>query len=82
MAGRVRPPVMEGAAEFCWDWLVEDDKRPLVTVAGCSPELEFLHLDANGAEQRAGIPMGPAMDLAMVRERFGNRIRVASSKAN
>jgi alpha-L-fucosidase 2 len=67
-------PVMKGAAEFCSDWLVDDGKGRLVTAAGNSPEIGFDYTDEAGNRKRAGVTMGPTMDLAIIRELFANCI--------
>ena len=63
-------PVIRGAAEFHAAWLVDDGAGNLVTAAGVSPENTFLYRDQNGALQKAGVCMGPTMDIAITRELF------------
>jgi alpha-L-fucosidase 2 len=70
-------PMMKGAAEFLSDWLVDDGHGHLVTAAGVSPENRFVYTDASGQKQMAGVVMGPTMDLAIVRELFGNCIQAS-----
>jgi len=70
-------PLMRGAAEFYLDWLVEDSQGRLLTPAGVSPENRFRYRDANGRLRTAGVCMGPTMDLAIIRELFGNLIRAS-----
>ena len=70
-------PIMKGAAEFLSDWLVEDGKGHLVTAAGVSPENTFRYTDREGKRQTAGVCQGPTMDLAIVRELFGNFIEAS-----
>ncbi len=72
-------PLMKGAAEFYLDWLVDDGHGHLVTAAGNSPEIGFSYIDDTGKKQRAGVSMGPTMDLAIVRELFTNCIRAAET---
>lgn len=59
-------PLLRGAAEFCLDWLIEDDQGNLVTAPSTSPENTFT--TPNG--QIAGVSMGSTMDLAIIRELF------------
>ncbi|MEX2260665.1 MAG: glycoside hydrolase family 95 protein [Bryobacteraceae bacterium] len=61
---------MKGAAEFCADWLVDDGKGRLVTAASNSPEIDFHYTGSNGVNKRAGVSMGPTMDLAIIRHLF------------
>jgi alpha-L-fucosidase 2 len=70
-------PIMKGAAEFLSDWLVDDGKGRLVTAAGVSPENVFNYTDGAGKNQVAGVCMGPTMDLAIIRDLFGNCIEAA-----
>ena len=71
-------PVIRGAAEFHADWLVDDGAGHLVTAAGVSPENKFVYIDEHGVQKRAGVCMGPTMDIAITRELF--RICVDSAK--
>lgn len=62
---------LRDAALFFLDWLVEDASGKLVTPAGHSPELRFHYVDPEtGQKKTGGVTMGPAMDLAIVRETF------------
>ena len=61
-------PVMRAAAEFCLDWLIEDEQGRLVTSPSTSPEHKFITPDG----QRAAISMGATMDLALIRDLFAN----------
>jgi alpha-L-fucosidase 2 len=63
-------PLMRGAAEFCLDWLVDDGRGHLVTAPSTSPEHKFLTRE--GAQ--AATSMASTMDLALVRDLFGNVI--------
>lgn len=65
-------PLMKGAAEFFSDWLVEDGKGHLVTPAGVSPENWFYT-----PKGKAGISMGPTMDMAIIRENFTRTLAIA-----
>ena len=63
-------PVMKAAAEFCLDWLVEDGNGRLVTSPATSPEHKFVTPDG----QQAAVSMAATMDLALIRDLFGNVI--------
>ncbi len=63
-------PVMKGAAQFFIDTLVEEPQHGwLVTCPSLSPE--------NGHPKGASICAGPAMDMQILRDLFGNCIRAA-----
>ena len=66
-------PIMKGAAEFYLGWLVENERGQLVTPVGTSPENRFIAGDG----QIASVSMGPTMDMAILRELFGNCIKAA-----
>ncbi len=70
-------PLMQGAAEFLLDWLIEDEQGRLLTPVGVSPENRFRYRDPDGRERTAGVSMGPTMDLAIIRELFANVIRAS-----
>ena len=61
-------PVMQGAAEFCLDWLVDDGHGRLVTAPSTSPELDFLTTDG----KKASVATGATMDLSIIRDLFRN----------
>ncbi len=61
-------PVMKGAAEYCLAWLVEGPDGRLTTCPSWSTENVFVTRDGKRAETSAGC----AMDLALIRELFGN----------
>jgi alpha-L-fucosidase 2 len=63
-------PVMRGAAEFCLDWLVDAGHGRLTTSPSTSPEHKFRTPDGKAN----AISMGATMDLALVRDLFGNVI--------
>ncbi len=63
-------PVMKGAAEFCVDWLVEDDDGYLVTCPSTSPENSFL----DPAGRKAAVSAGASMDMQLIRDLFTNCI--------
>lgn len=70
-------PLMKEAAEFYLDWLVEDPQGRLLTPVGVSPENRFRYRDWEGRERTAGVSMGPTMDLAILRDLFGNLMRAS-----
>jgi alpha-L-fucosidase 2 len=64
-------PVMKGAAEFCLSWLVEDGNGKLTTCPSVSTENSFLAPNGKSASVSAGC----TMDIALIRELFGNMIK-------
>jgi alpha-L-fucosidase 2 len=61
-------PLIKGSAEFCLAWLIEDGKGRLTTCPSESTENNFLAPDGKPAFTSAGC----TMDMALVRELFGN----------
>ena len=59
-------PLMKGAAEFYSDWLIENDKKQLVTPVSTSPENNFTTPD----KQTSSVSMGGTMDMTIIRELF------------
>lgn len=59
-------PLLQGAAEFCLDWLTEDKDGHLVTSVSSSPETNFVLPDGT----QAGLSQGSTMDMAIIRELF------------
>lgn len=70
---RTSYPVMKGSAEFCLNWLVEDGKGELTTCPSVSTENSFLAPNGKSASVSAGC----TMDIALIRELFGNVIQAA-----
>ena len=66
-------PVMKGVAEFYADWLVENDKKQLVTPLGTSPENTFRTED----KQVSAVDMGVTMDMTIIREIFQRTIEAS-----
>lgn len=66
-------PVMQGAARFCLDWLIDDGKGRLITSPSTSPEHKFL-LPGGG---EAAVSAASAMDLALVWDLFTNTIQAS-----
>src|SRR3984885_14667201 len=61
-------PLIKGSAEFCLAWLIEDGKGRLTTCPSESTENNFLAPDGKPAMTSAGC----TMDIALIRELFGN----------
>ncbi|MFT3753262.1 MAG: glycoside hydrolase family 43 protein [Paludibacter sp.] len=57
-------PLMKGAAQFCLEWLVEDEKGNLITAPSTSPENKFVAPDGF----QGSTLYGGTADLAMIRE--------------
>ncbi|MDE7419833.1 MAG: glycoside hydrolase family 95 protein [Muribaculaceae bacterium] len=57
-------PTLKGAAEFCLDWMIEDNDGNLITSPSTSPENNFIAPDGNPAATSAGA----YADLAMIRQ--------------
>ena len=66
-------PLMKGAAEFCYSWMVTDKKGDLITGPSTSPENQYVTPDGFvGATMYGG-----TADLAMIRECFIKTIQAA-----
>ncbi|WP_289037763.1 glycoside hydrolase family 95 protein [uncultured Zobellia sp.] len=68
-------PLLKGAAEFCLEWLVEDEKGNLVTSPGTSPENKFITPDG----YEGSTSYGSTSDLAMIRECFQQTIAASET---
>ncbi len=66
-------PLMRGAAEFCLDWLMEDDRGYLVTCPSTSPENKFTTPDG----QTAAVSMASTNDMTLIWDLFTNCIEAA-----
>jgi len=64
-------PLIRGAAEFCLDWLVEDDQGLLVTAPSTSPENDFI-IDEEG--NTCSVSTASTMDMAITWDVFTNCI--------
>jgi len=64
-------PLIRGAAEFCLDWLVEDDAGHLVTAPSTSPENSFT-IDEEGTQ--CSVSIASTMDMAITWDVFTNCI--------
>jgi len=67
-------PLMKGAAEFCLDWLIEDEQGYLTTSPSTSPE----HLFCSSDGQIGSVTQGATMDLQIINDLFNNCIDAAS----
>lgn len=67
-------PVMKGAAEFCLDWLIEDENGYFITSPSTSPE--HLFYAKNG--QMGSVTKGATMDLQLIWDLFTNCIEAAA----
>jgi alpha-L-fucosidase 2 len=68
-------PLIKGAALFCLDWLIEDDRGYLVTAPSSSPENQFTTPDG----QRAGVSIASTMDMAIIWDLFINCIQASEA---
>ena len=69
-------PLMQGAAEFCMDWLIENPKHPgeLITAPSTSPENEYI----TDKGYHGVTCYGGTADLAIIRELLTNTIAAGS----
>ncbi|MCB0067185.1 MAG: hypothetical protein KDD77_08540, partial [Caldilineaceae bacterium] len=63
-------PIMQGAARFCLDWLIDDGVGHLVTAPSTSPENKFTTPDG----QEAAISVASTADMALIWDLFTNCI--------
>jgi alpha-L-fucosidase 2 len=71
-------PLMKGAATFCLAWLTDDRNGQLTTCPSFSTENDFLAPAANGKPGKIAMTSaGCTMDMALIRELFGNCIAAA-----
>ena len=64
-------PIMKSAAEFCFDWLIDDGQGHLITSPSTSPEHRFIDEDGKAW----AVTRGATMDLALIRNLFENTIQ-------
>ncbi|HRW08748.1 MAG TPA: hypothetical protein P5121_26775, partial [Caldilineaceae bacterium] len=67
-------PIMQGAARFCLDWLIDDGKGHLITAPSTSPENQFTTSDG----QHAAVSAASTMDMAIIWDLFTNCIDAAT----
>ncbi|WP_394991586.1 glycosyl hydrolase family 95 catalytic domain-containing protein [Emticicia sp.] len=65
--------LMHGAAQFCLEWLVEDNNGKLITSPSTSPENIFIAPDG----YKGATMYGGSADLAMIRECFDKTIKAS-----
>jgi alpha-L-fucosidase 2 len=66
-------PIMQGAAQFCMEWMVEDKEGKLMTSPSTSPENRYITSDGyHGATLYGG-----TADLAMIRELLGQTLEAS-----
>ncbi len=66
-------PLLKGAAEFCVEWLVKDDKGDFITSPSTSPENRFITPDG----YQGATLYGGTADLAMIRECLEQTIKAS-----
>ncbi|MFC1509989.1 glycoside hydrolase family 95-like protein, partial [Candidatus Omnitrophota bacterium] len=66
-------PLMKGAAEFCLEFLTEDENGFLVTNPSTSPEHRFVLSDGS----TASVSMASTMDMMLLRDLFSSCIEAA-----
>lgn len=66
-------PIMKAAAQFCLDWLLDDERGQWMTSPSTSPEHRFITADG----QKAALSEMTTMDIMLIRELFTNCIRAA-----
>lgn len=66
-------PLLKGASEFCFDWLVPGPDGKLVTAPSTTPENKFLTPEGDPCSVSAG----STMDLFLIRELFDHTIQAA-----
>jgi alpha-L-fucosidase 2 len=67
-------PIMKEAAQFCIDWLIEDDKGFLITSPSTSPENIFI--DDKGKNRSVSI--ATTMDMSLIWDVFTNVIQAST----
>jgi alpha-L-fucosidase 2 len=66
-------PVLKGAAQFCFDFLIPDKNGKLITSPSTSPENRYI----NSAGFNGSVLYGGTADLAIIRECFIRTIKAA-----
>ncbi|GHH97821.1 glycoside hydrolase family 95 protein [Neobacillus kokaensis] len=67
-------PVMKGSAQFCLEWLIEDENGYLITSPSTSPEHHFYFADG----QAGSVTKGSTMDLQIIWDLFSNCLAAAA----
>lgn len=63
-------PLMKGAAQFSFGWLIPDSSGHLVTAPSGSPENDYYYAD----KKISGISIATTMDMSIIRDLFSNLI--------
>ena len=73
-------PLMQGAADFCMDWLIENpkNKKELITAPSTSPENEYV----NDQGYHGMTCYGGTADLAIIRELLDNTCKATTEAIN
>ncbi|WPP48681.1 glycoside hydrolase family 95 protein [Catalinimonas niigatensis] len=66
-------PLMKGAAQFCLDWLIENEEGQLVTAPSTSPENVFI--TESGLE--SDVSIATTMDMSIIWDLFTNTIEAS-----
>ena len=67
-------PIMKGAAEFCFDWLIDDGNGHFITSPSTSPENSFKLADG----KTWSVTKCATVDLALIRNLFTNLIEASN----
>lgn len=71
-------PIMKGAAQFCFDWLVEDKNGYLVTAPSVSPENDFFYAPG----KQGAVSVATTMDMSIIWDLFTNLIEASKILGN
>ena len=63
-------PLMKGAAQFSFGWLIPDSRGHLVTAPSGSPENDYYYAD----KKISGMSIASTMDMSIIRDLFSNLI--------
>jgi len=63
-------PLMKGAAQFSFGWLIPDSSGHLVTAPSGSPENDYFYAD----KKISGLSIASTMDMSIIRDLFSNLI--------
>ncbi|MCM3632330.1 glycoside hydrolase family 95 protein [Paenibacillus camelliae] len=66
-------PLLKGAAQFCLDWLIEDEQGQLITSPSTSPENKFVYDQG----KVSSVAQASAMDMTLIRELFEHVIEAS-----
>ena len=71
-------PLMKSAAQFCLEFLVEDNDGYLVMVPSTSPENDFIY----GGDKKGAISVATTMDMSIIWDLFTNLIDASTVLGN